>query len=496
MKSILIIGGGVAGLTAGIYLAKQGLDCQIFEKQPVAGGNLTGWNRQGHHIDNCVHWLTGTSTQSGYYKTWCEVGALGNGLVFQPDAFYASELNGDRIEMSADIEKAKRDMLALSPADAVEIEKFFDAVKSVMLAEGIYPNGNDGKRRLWALRMLSVMRRYHGMSLAQLGAKFVHPLLKKLFSDYIIGEFSAVALIYSYGNFAGGNAGLPVGGSYAMAQRMRKKFEDLGGKVNLGAEVDEIIMDKGRAEGVLLKDGTYVTGDYVICGCDPTITFNSLLGVEMPKYMAKQYLKKDALLYSSMHCAFACAVAAPFEGSLIIEAASEAFGYDRLVLREFSHEPGYSPADGGVIQTMVYLRESECREWIKLRKSDKAAYREKKRLLADEAERQIIARFPGLDGKIKLIDVWTPATYNRYFDSHVGAWMTMALTPKMALSAKKSRIPSLKNVYLATQWQTAPGGLPIAMTCGKNTAADIINRIGPKKLTQALKVRKTQTAAE
>ena len=56
---VAIIGGGVAGLTAGIYLQKDGFNVEIFEKCGVVGGNLTGWKRNGYQIDNCIHWLTG-----------------------------------------------------------------------------------------------------------------------------------------------------------------------------------------------------------------------------------------------------------------------------------------------------------------------------------------------------------------------------------------------------------------------------------------------------
>ena len=62
MSKILIIGGGVSGLSAGIYAQLQGYEAIICERHNIAGGNLTGWDRGGYHIDNCVHWLTGTAS--------------------------------------------------------------------------------------------------------------------------------------------------------------------------------------------------------------------------------------------------------------------------------------------------------------------------------------------------------------------------------------------------------------------------------------------------
>ena len=58
MKKVIIIGGGISGLTAGIGLQKSGFETHIYEKNPIGGGELTGWNREGFYIDNCIDWLT------------------------------------------------------------------------------------------------------------------------------------------------------------------------------------------------------------------------------------------------------------------------------------------------------------------------------------------------------------------------------------------------------------------------------------------------------
>lgn len=52
MKKTVIIGGGIAGLTAGIYLQKAGIQTEIYEKNKVPGGMCMGWRREGYFIDN------------------------------------------------------------------------------------------------------------------------------------------------------------------------------------------------------------------------------------------------------------------------------------------------------------------------------------------------------------------------------------------------------------------------------------------------------------
>lgn len=45
-KKIVIIGGGIAGLSAGIYSAMNGFDTQIIEMHTIAGGQCTAWERK------------------------------------------------------------------------------------------------------------------------------------------------------------------------------------------------------------------------------------------------------------------------------------------------------------------------------------------------------------------------------------------------------------------------------------------------------------------
>ena len=83
MAKIAIVGGGVSGISAGIYAQLSGHTATICERHNVAGGNLTGWQRGGYHIDNCIHWLTGTNPNTDGYRMWDTLGALGDVDVYQ-----------------------------------------------------------------------------------------------------------------------------------------------------------------------------------------------------------------------------------------------------------------------------------------------------------------------------------------------------------------------------------------------------------------------------
>lgn len=472
LEKVLIVGGGVAGLSAGVFAQMGGLETHIYEKHFIPGGNLTGWDRQGCHIDNCVHWLTGTRPGAGYFDFWKTLGAIDENTVYQPESFYTSELDGQSVTFWADIEKTRRGMLELSPADEKEINRFIRAVKSAMKMENILDEEYVVKgEKLSPFAVLGYLR----TGLKELGERFSHPLLRKAFSDYIMGEYSALALIMAYAAFAGGNGGLPVGGSRAMAERIAERYESLGGTLHLGKGISGLIRKGDRVCGAILDDGTRVGCDYVIFACDPYVTY-SLLGQKMPKGLTKNVAAKKLPVYSSLQCAFVADGKAPFSDNVVIESKGYDDIPDRIILREFSHEAGFAPESKNIIQVLIYIHDEQCDEWIGLRANDRATYRERKARMAAACADAIVRRYPELDGKLTLLDSWTPATYHRYFGSHGGAWMGVLLPGRFPLVTKRN-VKGVKNAFLATQWLRAPGGLPNAVTGGDEAVKTMMKRI-------------------
>mgnify|MGYP003299990256 CR=1 FL=1 len=130
MKKIIILGSGVAGLTAGICGQKNGFETVIYEKNPWIGGSCSAWKRNGFVIDNCLHWLTGTREGSPDTEMWRELGVL------KPDEplekrpyFLACNAQGKTVTLWRDISKTRKEMLEISPEDAEEINAFLDCVQ-------------------------------------------------------------------------------------------------------------------------------------------------------------------------------------------------------------------------------------------------------------------------------------------------------------------------------------------------------------------------------
>jgi squalene-associated FAD-dependent desaturase len=75
LKNVIVIGGGLAGLSAGVALADAGWRVRLFEQRPFLGGRATSYELpNGEHVDNCQHVTLGCCTNlEDFYR---RVGAV------------------------------------------------------------------------------------------------------------------------------------------------------------------------------------------------------------------------------------------------------------------------------------------------------------------------------------------------------------------------------------------------------------------------------------
>jgi zeta-carotene desaturase len=74
LKSVIVIGGGLAGLAAGVALAESGWRVRLFEQRPFLGGRATSYVLpDGEHVDNCQHVTFGccTNLEDFYRRVGC-----------------------------------------------------------------------------------------------------------------------------------------------------------------------------------------------------------------------------------------------------------------------------------------------------------------------------------------------------------------------------------------------------------------------------------------
>lgn len=471
-KSVLIIGGGVSGLSCGIYCLKNGFNVTILEKTNSLGGNLTGWFRNDCYIDNCIHWLNGSKNGNYYNKLWKEIGAINNKTKFyQSKYFYASEYENKFFGLNNNLNETKQNMLKCCKEDEKEITKF---IKTCEFCCKFLETKNGFKKMYYFLKMFNI---YGKKSLFDVSKACKTEHMKRFFTDFILGEYSIYVLILAYCSFVIGDGKVLKDGSLNMAKRISKTYESLGGNAFTNSEVKKVIVKSNEITSVETLDGKSFKPDFVVFACDTKFTFEKLLKYEyMPTKLLKTYEnRKKYPIISSFHVAYVINLekinipdAFVFECEPIKIGATN---YNRLMVKNYDYGKNFAPKNYSVLQIFVLQREQD---YDYFTNSSKSEYKKIKQKISEQITIALLKRFPNLKNKISLLDCWTPLTYTHYFNSYKGSYMAFGITNKIRLSDIPCKIKGLNNAYLATQWQTLFGGLPNALMQGKKCAKTIL----------------------
>ena len=467
MGEIVVVGGGVAGMTAAICLAEAGRRVTVLEKTDRIGGNLCAWKRDGCLIDNCLHWLCGTRRGTSLRSLWERIGMLDDSTKLRKTPyFYRSIGYGGEIALYRDLERTEREMLLISPEDRKETARLIGAISALRAGGGV-------------LSRAAALARYAPLSLGALARRFRHPLLRAMLTDYIGSEFSSLGLLFAYAAYLDGNADLPSGGSLEAARRIERRLLSLGGKIEKGSRVTRLLIDHGRVHTLLCANGRAYPAETVIFASDPHVTFGKLLPREFtPRALRKGDFGRGYPTVSSLHAAFSVDTAdLPFTSTVCIDGragchAARACG--RMAVRAFDHEPGFAPDGKTVIQVMLFVDGEESDAWIALAERDKGAYAREKKRFARDVTAALVSAFPKFKGSLALLDVWTPASYVRYTDAFRGDYMGYVLEGARLPLRLPTKIKGLENAYLASGWQSMPSGLPSAARSGERTAERVL----------------------
>ena len=132
-KSIIIIGGGLTGLSAGCYGQMNGYKTTIFEMHDKAGGVCTAWKRKGYTIDGAMNWLVGTKPGSQFYNFWEELGAAQEWKIHNHDRYMINEdKDGKAFTIYCDADRFEQYLLELAPEDSEVIKEFTQAIRIVL----------------------------------------------------------------------------------------------------------------------------------------------------------------------------------------------------------------------------------------------------------------------------------------------------------------------------------------------------------------------------
>lgn len=490
---VLIIGAGIAGLSAGCYLRMNGYDVTIFELHDKPGGLCTSWERKGYTVDGCIHWLVGAAPGSPFYRIWRELGAVqGREIVFY-DAFARYELpDGRQLNFYVDPDRLAEEFKRIGPEDAALIDELAGSIRKMAAMKMrdddvlIPPELRGPFRKLGGfLRMMPVMgafKPFYKISQGEYARRFTNPHLRAALRDIFPPDLTALGLPLTLAGMHAGNTGYPVGGSQDFARAIERRYTDLGGEIAYDSRVSEILVENDTAVGLRLADGSEQRGDFIVGAGDAHSTFFELLNGRYISEEQKRYFEElpifEPLVFVGLGVRDTFADIPPLTDGIIftpsrpLVVAGRTFEQLHVSIENF--DPTLAPAGATSVKTMFY----SSYDWWKDKAAEKQAYREAKEEVALEVVQRLEERFPGISGKIEMTDVATPLTFKRYTNNWQGSMEGWKFTPQ-ALNMKMPKIlAGLRNFRLIGQWVNPGGGLPPAASDGRHLAMILCKRDG------------------
>lgn len=483
-KRVVIIGAGLGGLSAGIYLLDNGYDVDIYEKNPVPGGECTGWYRKGTYIDGCAHWIVGTNPSSELFPLWEHIGAFGRETaIYSTEYITKFQLRDGRVfTFYAELKKLKKEMLDFFPEDKRMINKFIRSIKAYMHVH--IPTKkpldmlNFFELTAYGIRMLPMAfpyLKYKHISIEDYGHKFKNPELGEIIARFISDEHNIHSFIYVCQAVAQNDAGMVQGGSLNMMKRVAAHFKEKGGHLHLASPVEKVLVQNNKAQGIILESGVKVKADYVVAATDVRFMLDNLLEGKYPDPgFSKQFSNpKDNPLESSVMVSLRTTHnmdSLPKMYDFLTD-DFEIFGEKQthLAIRNFAFDKTLTTPKGTTLLTVLI----PCKAYDYLASLDEKTYKEKKAKAGEKVKDEIVRRTGIPASELEVLDVTTPLTYNHYCNAYKGAYMAFGITARTKGLMRPGLIPNLQNFAFASQWIMPPGGLPVALLSGKHAAMRI-----------------------
>ncbi|HOT89989.1 MAG TPA: NAD(P)/FAD-dependent oxidoreductase [Anaerolineae bacterium] len=486
-KTILVIGAGMAGLSAGCYAQMNGFRSQIFELHTIPGGLCTSWRRKDYVFDGSIRYLSGTDPQTKIHELWTELGLLEGRTFHYYDEFIRYEgADGRTFTLYTNIDRLEQHMLELAPDDRAVIAEFIKASRQFTKME--MPVDLTPSEPLEALElgqgMLPVLWPalwWRNVSVRQFAERFKDPLLRAALPDFFQfapPDFPMMLLLTTIALMNDHEAGYPIGGSLRLAEDLARRYLALGGEIHYKSRVTKILVENDRAVGVRLEDGSEHRADIVISAADGHSTIFELLEGRYVNQRIRTYYRRLPVAKSILQISLGVnrdfsheppALSFPLAHPIYLGNVR----HERLVVKHYCFDPTMAPPGKSVLSVWC---EADYDYWKSMRTHPRH-YRAAKELVAQQIITALDERFPGLSDAVEVVDVATPITYERYTANWRGAFAGWALTTrKMSLmmgGGMRKMLPGLHNFYMIGQWVEPGGNVELSVASGRDVLKDI-----------------------
>jgi phytoene dehydrogenase-like protein len=493
-KRVIIIGAGLAGMSAGCYLQINGFDTEIFEMHTSSGGLCTSWKRKDYLIDGCIHFMSGTSPENSTYQFWNDIIDMQSiKFVYQDTHCVVEDKEQNRIYFYSDAVRLEKELLAKAPEDKKQINELIRGIKKFstlkMPVFKPYENMTFTDKLKVAYQMLPYLFRlnkYVKITNKAFAAKLKNPGLRLAFETAFVGDsslfYSIMVLVWRHKK----ETGYPIGGAVHISNSIEERYKQLGGNIHFNSNVARILTEDNMAIGIELENGGKYFGDIIVSAADGRTTIYEMLAGKfkdkniVERYESKTFQTISKTLYVSVgvnkdfsnqpHKLFF-----PLGRPIRMDPITE---LDVLEISHYCDDPSAAPEGKSLLTLMPESKDWEY--WYNLRTNNNQKYKKEKERIANEIIDALDKRFGGIKENLEMVDVVTPATYIHYTNNWTGGQTSWKPATNTFGKPTLWQIKGLSNFYMTGQWAGISGGLNNVVMMGNHLAQIICKNEGIK----------------
>lgn len=498
MIDVVIIGAGMAGLLCGARLARAGLTVQMLEKKPQAGGTSAVFRRGAYAFPMGP---LAFSFPDKVRRYLAEAG-ITEDISFRRD-HYQLVASGWDIVLSKPLRELRVDLKARFPAEGRGLDGFFAELEGLLgLTRDLEHWHPDYTPRRLSAGNQDSGARARAEAVRQAGRTPCAEVLDRFLSDRGLKDFLG-SMGVSPPEMSWLNLGLmwnimsevgvwtPRGGIHGLGLRLQDAFAAAGGKLRLMTAVHRILLENGRAAGVLTSDGAEYRGEWVVSNADVKRTFLDMLdpsevpadfletvrrrpytGSGLCVYAGLDPARVDLSRMKASHLILAKGI--PLRG----RPPGDDFNDREVeVCRWSAANPGNCPPGRESLVLRTAVPYEEMADWRTGDKTRRPGYTDRKRALAASLLRTLESELPGLTSGLELMEVATPLTYEDWGNRFRGSIAGWTWAPDEAGFSRKllveTPVEGLLSVGVYASSELFLGGVPTALFTGR-AAADLI----------------------
>jgi phytoene dehydrogenase-like protein len=485
---VVVIGGGIGGLTAAALLAKEGKRVVVLEQADAAGGYLHSFRRGPYTWDPAVHVFAQGNDGALPDAVLRYLGVRDRCRLLPFDRNYAAVFPDLVVDTPFGIDEFIQVHQDLFPHDTGAIDRF------VRLCREVHHQAHNLPPKLGLSNMAAAAEENPAL-FRYLTATLDFVLDEHFDDERVKGVMSAIwpypgapPSRLSFVTFATtlsiylDGAFYCEGSFQSLVDAFVAALEAHGGELVLRARVRQVVVEGGRARGAILADGTEVRGTAVISNADAKATFEEMVGAE---HLPSAFVRRLRRMTPSLS-----AVIVFCGTSLDVRAlglAHEIFHY-RHYDQERVHHDILEGRPGGTWASVPTLLDPSLAPSGEhaLILSSLARY-DIGRPWEQEIERfvdELLGDFegvcPGLRDSITFLESATPLTVERFCLNHQGAAYAWENTPAQTGGRRSPHVTPVEGLYLSGHWTQPGSGSLRALVSGVHTAQMVLAAAGSR----------------